>query len=552
MTTPGKNAPGLKGFPTPNTAADIASYLLFLFPDPTWAQYILGACEPLSSDYNWYEAGDLLPEEASEAFRLIVQQAPYNMTDTNVQAPFWDSENGSDADDELPPDDQPWFGFWDGETFIESISYWAVTAFLATGIGEGAAIEFITPLRTFRLQMKRNEHGGKLLILMDSNIFQLIDLFNPTEDVVSVDIASPGSTLQLRVTGEHNPDATPDSDGNYPCSIIKKELSEAEVSPPNQRINTETNVFQITPDGGTTWIDAECSDPRTAPQYMLPAPEPYEGIECDVAARMTAQFKATLDIFIASGDAAQFATGVMAVFAATVPFVGWLVDLLILAGNALVDIGQANIEAAFTTEVYDAMQCAFFCFVDHDGRVTQQQLDHAYDNLSAAYPGTVANVIAELRLLYGDNAMVNAGVVRTETGTCDDCLCTWCYEWESVAELVAEGFTNSIHDAHSDFWEASFGVELTKASFTYDFNGTGGAGDSAAAIWKSPGYANRILLVAPLGGAPNPIEWTGDEIATGISFGLNVATGSGGLCAVTGLHLEGLGSRPAWTHGHEC
>lgn len=469
-----------------------------------------------------------------------------------VDAPYWDDSDGDDADDEAPVDDQPWYGFWDGETFLESISYWAVTAFLATGVSEGAAIEFITPLRTFRLQLKANPHGAKLLVFMDSNIFQLVDLFSATDEIVSVDIASPGSTLMLVHTGEHNPSATPDANGNYVVDIIRKELTEAEVSPPNQRIDPETNIFQITVDGGTTWNNAECSDPRTSDAYLLPPLEPYDGIECDVAARMVAQFQDTLAIFIESGDAAQFATEVLALAAATVPLVGWLVDLLIIVGNVLVDIGQSNIEDAFTETVYDDMRCAFFCFVDHSGRVTQQQLDRAYDNIAAEHPGVVANVIGELRLFYGDVAMVNAGIVRDETGTCDECVCTWCYEWTSAAELLAESFTHSIDDPHSDFWTASFSAQITLANFTYTWDSVGGAGDSAAAIWRSPAFANRVLLVAPLAGAPNPIEWTGDEPFDGISFGLNAATGSGGLVDVTGLHLEGTGTRPAWTHGHDC
>jgi len=77
--TDGKNAVGLKGFPTPNTAAGIAGYLLFLFEDKEWAQWILGALEPLAYAYNFYESGDLSPDDAAEAFRLIVQQAPYNL-----------------------------------------------------------------------------------------------------------------------------------------------------------------------------------------------------------------------------------------------------------------------------------------------------------------------------------------------------------------------------------------------------------------------------------------------------------------------------------------
>jgi len=78
MTEPGKNAPGLKGFPTPNTADDVSSFLLFLFPDSSWSQYILGAVKALEVGYNWYESGDLDVDEAAEALRLINEQAPYN------------------------------------------------------------------------------------------------------------------------------------------------------------------------------------------------------------------------------------------------------------------------------------------------------------------------------------------------------------------------------------------------------------------------------------------------------------------------------------------
>lgn len=78
MTEPGKNAPGLKGFPTPNAASEEAAYLLMRFQDKTWAQYALGALKALTVGYNWYESGDLDVDEAAEAFRIIVQDAPYN------------------------------------------------------------------------------------------------------------------------------------------------------------------------------------------------------------------------------------------------------------------------------------------------------------------------------------------------------------------------------------------------------------------------------------------------------------------------------------------
>lgn len=78
MVAGGKNEPGLKGFPTPSAADEINSYLLFLFPDSKYAQWIMGAVKALEVGYNWYESGDLSVDEAAEIFRIINQEAPTN------------------------------------------------------------------------------------------------------------------------------------------------------------------------------------------------------------------------------------------------------------------------------------------------------------------------------------------------------------------------------------------------------------------------------------------------------------------------------------------
>ena len=78
MTEIGKFAIGLKGFPTPDIPTGSSGYLLFYFPDKTWAQYILGAAKALDVGYNWYKSGELDVDEAAEAFRVITQDAPYN------------------------------------------------------------------------------------------------------------------------------------------------------------------------------------------------------------------------------------------------------------------------------------------------------------------------------------------------------------------------------------------------------------------------------------------------------------------------------------------
>lgn len=74
----GKNAPGLRGFPTPDDMAPDGGYVVFRVPkDNQWAGLILGAAQLLSYSYNFYEWGDMTPDEAAEAFRVIVDQAPY-------------------------------------------------------------------------------------------------------------------------------------------------------------------------------------------------------------------------------------------------------------------------------------------------------------------------------------------------------------------------------------------------------------------------------------------------------------------------------------------
>jgi len=73
-----KNAPGLRGFPTPNDIPQDGGYVVFRVPkDNQWAGLILGAAQLLSYSWNWYESGDMTPDEAAEVFRQIVDQAPY-------------------------------------------------------------------------------------------------------------------------------------------------------------------------------------------------------------------------------------------------------------------------------------------------------------------------------------------------------------------------------------------------------------------------------------------------------------------------------------------
>lgn len=79
MTTPGKNYPGEKGFPTPDEITVNDGYLVFKFPkDNQYTGLLLAAASLLSRAYNWYKWGDMLPEDAAYQWEQIVNDAPFN------------------------------------------------------------------------------------------------------------------------------------------------------------------------------------------------------------------------------------------------------------------------------------------------------------------------------------------------------------------------------------------------------------------------------------------------------------------------------------------
>lgn len=184
MTEPGKNAPGLTGFPTPEHVPDESGYMLFKFNgENDWAGLLLGAAQALTYDWNFYQWGALTPAEAAEAWRLIVQQAPYNLIETGVPTPFWD--DATDVDDEEPAEVQTWYGYSpdpnaapDELTFVEQASIWAFTGFIAVAtleVGAAPAILFNTIAPKFVLATRRGDLGEIIRILVDGQDAARVD-----------------------------------------------------------------------------------------------------------------------------------------------------------------------------------------------------------------------------------------------------------------------------------------------------------------------------------------------------------------------------------------
>lgn len=219
---------------------------------------------------------------------------------------------------------------------------------------------------------------------------------------------------------------------NQPMMIIRKRLWAGEMEIPFLRLNIDTDTVQITPDGGETWVDAPALDPRHSDELRLPALT-GEDAKCDAAARMVAQFQDHLIIFENSVNAAQFATNVMVILLALSPFASILVGLALLGFDVLTEIGQANIEAAFTEGVWDDLLCSIVCHIGEDGQMSESQRDEVMADMLALHPGVVYNTLVNMVNLFGEVMLSNAGVDRTEVGDCGECACQWTYQWDFTA-----------------------------------------------------------------------------------------------------------------------
>jgi len=422
--TDGKNAVGLTGFPTPNTVAGIAGYLLFLFEDKEWAQWILGALEPLAYAYNFYESGDLSPDEAAEAFRLIIQDAPYN------------------------------------------------------------------------LKTCANPAGGKIIRVAPNGHVQQLSDSNTWEDP----------------TGDYEiPPVPARTDGSPPDQICLASKNAA-------------HVLELLYENVTDSFNDDLDSTEAATALVLG---------------------------IISLIGVEFAP----ITFALVTFFGIVFGVLY---GLLEFIGADLWDENFT----EALVCILQeCATNDAGVVTFDY--ECFNNKLAAQVVINTLTVEQLRLfgqiqylllvIGGVDALNQAGATTAITDDdCSFCEGAWCYEWSSAADLLADGWEYDYHTGLTDIMHLDQPMELTALSFTWTNNGLGTGGDSAIAWWHGVGLTGLVELITPISTDPSPYEWTGIQGCDAVAFGGNAQSGSGGTFVITGLHLEGEGDHPSWSHGMDC
>lgn len=337
--------------------------------------------------------------------------------------------------------------------------------------------------------------------------------------------------------------------------IVRKELTPADMEPVTIRYNVDCSCVQSLVGG--TWVDNPPADPRTSTTYQYPAPATADPA-CDAGARIAAAVERIIStVFDAVSviEAVSTMIGVVAVFFPPIALFVVLLFALISAANA---IGFAAVQLAFTDTVYEQIACLVFCSIGADGQFNAEEWNNFQDDVGTTFG--LSTVTAILSLMFEAMGMVafnNMAAAGTETGICVDCGCDWCYQWDTNADLAAEGAVHAYDTDQSQFWT------LTTTTFTlvrarFDFCEGGGSG-AASAVWSTDAFGTIWQLFTPtVAGCytydsddadpnPSPVATSG-----GISWGANSGAPTVPPASTTGLIINGSGTMPAWTHGHTC
>jgi hypothetical protein len=343
--------------------------------------------------------------------------------------------------------------------------------------------------------------------------------------------------------------------------IVRKKLTPDEITPPDVRYNPDCDCTQSTWDGGATWVDNPGVDPRTAPQYQAPGISTSDPA-CDGAARIAAALKRSIDKTVATSNAVQLASALLDVFLFIVPVIGIIAEAIYIAALALLAIGTAAIDAAFTSDVYDEFKCIAYCHLNSMGQFTTEAWEAFQTDCFTHFGiGTVSDVLQINFDTLGIVGFNNAVSVGTETGDCSACPgCAWCWEWDESEIYEATSWTINDHIVGAyTVAEASagFSATITKAVFVFEYRPNDGSTyvDGGGAIYGDDYPTTPIANdpgQLPPGGTVTFENLDGLTLDQMTMYCNSWYDGGANYPLMVSIHLEGIGTIPAFANGTDC
>lgn len=171
--------------------------------NPEWAYVLSAAADQLMQYETWEGDHDakILAVNRAATLKWLIQE-PVDVGEENFPTPYWDSDE--DVDDEMPVEDQDWYGMVtnpsapaDELTFVENAVIWILSGFIALVLapalpaGVAAGLAFRTLATRFTLAFRRGDIIEQIRIVIDAK-----DYGNVNTGDVAV-----GEVIEVQVNG---------------------------------------------------------------------------------------------------------------------------------------------------------------------------------------------------------------------------------------------------------------------------------------------------------------------------------------------------------------
>lgn len=168
--------------------------------NPAWTEVLMAAVDQLLQYSSWAGAHDdkVLAVERASVLKWLLQE-PVDISQ-EVPAPYWDSDE--DVDDEMPVEDQDWYGMVtnpsapaDELTFVENAVIWIFTGFIALVLspalpaGVAAGLAFRTLATRFTLAFRRGDIIEQIRIVIDAKDYGTVNTGDvAVGEIIEVDV----------------------------------------------------------------------------------------------------------------------------------------------------------------------------------------------------------------------------------------------------------------------------------------------------------------------------------------------------------------------------
>lgn len=227
--------------------------------------------------------------------------------------------------------------------------------------------------------------------------------------------------------------------------VIRKKLSETEGLPDNMRWDETAEEFQISYDGGETWVDSPESDPRSNPALINPATD----ARCDAAQGFSNMIRLFVDSTYDAFNIVGITSAAISIGLIWLPGINLFFKIAQIVADGIVAVGAVTLAATFDEPTYDEIREIAYCHIDETGHFTEDDWNAIGEQLQTDIGGSAFNItLAAMYNLYGWVGFQNGSLDMAETASCDGDAC----DWEVMLDFRDEehGFTDVV--AYNGVW----------------------------------------------------------------------------------------------------